>query len=173
MTTTTETELPATLDSPRSLRWPRVLLAFVIGLALALAIAVGSVFAYEQAHAGKIGAGVHAGSVDLSGLTRDQAVAKVSAAYASLATGQLSLTLPDGTTKVSYADLGRHVDAAAMVDAALAVGRTGNPIARVADEIRTALHGATIPPVVTFDKTALSTSITKVAAAAATSSVNA
>ena len=40
-----------------------------------------------------------------------------------------TLTLPDGTTKVSYADLGRHVDAAAMVDAALAVGRTGNPLA--------------------------------------------
>jgi vancomycin resistance protein YoaR len=173
MTTTTETELPATADSARSVRWSRVLIAFVIGLALALALAVGSVFAYEQAHAGKIGAGVNAGSVDVSGLTRDQAVAKVSAAYASLSVGQLSLTLPDGTTKVSYTDLGRHVDAAAMVDAALAVGRTGNPLARVADEIRTALHGTTIAPVVTFDQTALATSIANVAAAVATTPVNA
>ena len=173
MTTTTETELPATADSARSVRWSRVLLAFVIGLALALALAVGSVFAYEQAHAGKIGAGVHAGSVDLSGLTRDQAVAKVTAAYASLSIGQLSLTLPDGTTKVSYADLGRHVDAAAMVDAALAVGRTGNPLSRVADEIRTALHGTTIAPVVTFDKTALATSVANVATAVATQPVSA
>ncbi len=173
MTTTTETELPATLDSARSARWPRVLLAFFIGLGLALAISVGGVFAYEQAHAGKIGAGVHAGSVDLSGLTRDQAISKLNAAYASLGVGQLTLTLPDGTTNVSYADLGRHVDANAMVDAALAVGRTGNPLVRVADEIRTALRGTTVGPVVTFDQTALQASLSLVATSVATSPTSA
>jgi vancomycin resistance protein YoaR len=167
MTTTTETELPATLDSARSARWPRVLLAFLIGLGLALVIAVGGVFAYEQAHAGKIGAGVHAGSVDLSGLTREQAATKLSAAYASLAVGQLALTLPDGTTNISYADLGRRLDASAMVDAALAVGRSGNPLARVADEIRTAIKGTTVAPVVTFDQATLSASLTRVAASLA------
>jgi vancomycin resistance protein YoaR len=173
MTTTTETELPATLDSTHSVRWSRVLLAFLVGIGLALVIAAGAVFAYEQAHAGKIGAGVHAGSVDISGLTRDQAVAKVSTAYASLGVGQMALTLPDGTTNVTYADLGRHIDAAAMVDAALAIGRSGNPLARVADEIQTALHGATISPVVTFDQAALNASLTKVAASLAASPVSA
>ena len=173
MTTTTETELPATLDSTRSVRWPRVLLAFLIGIGLALVVAAGGVFAYEQAHAGKIGAGVHAGSVDVSGLSRDQAIAKVSAAYASAGVGQLGLALPDGTTNVSYADLGRHVDAAAMVDAALAIGRSGNPLARVADEIQTALHGTTIAPVVTFDQAALTASLTKVAASLARSPIDA
>jgi vancomycin resistance protein YoaR len=173
MTTTTETELPATIDSARSVRWSRVLLAFLVGLGLAILIAVGGVFAYEQAHAGKIGAGVHAGSVDVAGLTRDQAVAKVTAAYASVGVGQVALTLPDGTTNLTYADLGRHVDAAAMVDAALAVGRTGNPLARVADEIQTALHGTTIAPVVTFDQAALTASLTRVATALAKDPVNA
>lgn len=173
MTTTTETELPATLDSTRAARWPRVLLAFLIGLGLALVIAVGGVFAYEQAHAGKIGAGVHAGSVDLSGLTRDQAAAKLGAAYASLGVGQLALTLPDGTTNVSYADLGRRLDANAMLDVALAVGRSGNPLARVADEIRTAIKGTTVAPVVTFDQAALKASLTKVAASLATSPLSA
>ncbi|HLY13329.1 MAG TPA: VanW family protein [Candidatus Limnocylindrales bacterium] len=173
MTTTTETELPLTLDSARSVRWSRVLLGFLVGIGLALLVAVGGVLAYEQAHAGKIGAGVHAGSVDVAGLTRDQAIAKVTAAYASVGAGQVALTLPDGTTQVSYADLGRHVDAAAMVDAALAVGRSGNPLARVADEIQTALHGTTIAPVVTFDTTALNASLTKVAASLAKSAVNA
>ena len=99
MTTTTETELPAALDSARSRRWPRVLVAFVLGLGLALVLAAGGVFAYEQAHAGKIGAGVHAGSVDLSGLTREQAAARLTAAYASLSQGQLSLSLPDGASQ--------------------------------------------------------------------------
>ena len=163
MTTTTDTELPATLESTRPARWPKVLLAFLLGLGLALLLAVGGVFAYEQAHAGKIGAGVHAGSVDLSGLTREQAAAKLTAAYASLGVGQLALTLPDGTRTVSYADLGRRLDVNAMLDAALAVGRSGNPLTRVADEIRTAIHGTTVAPVVTFDQTALKASLAKVA----------
>ncbi len=173
MTTTTETELPATLESTRPARWPKILLAFVLGLGLALLLAVGGVFAYEQAHAGKIGQGVHAGSVDLSGLTREQASAKLTAAYASLGVGQLALSLPDGTRTVSYADLGRQLDVNAMLDAALAVGRSGNPLARVADEIRTAIHGTTVAPVVTFDQTALKASLTKVAASVATSPISA
>jgi vancomycin resistance protein YoaR len=173
MTTTTETELPATLESARPARWPKVVVAFLLGIGLALLLAVGGVFAYEQAHAGKIGSGVHAGSVDLSGLTRDQAAAKLTAAYASLGVGQLALTLPDGTTTVSYADLGRQLDVNAMVDAALAVGRSGNPLTRVADEIRTAIHGTTVAPVVTFDPTALKASLNKVAASVAASPISA
>jgi vancomycin resistance protein YoaR len=173
MTTTTDTELPATLESTRPARWPKVVVAFLLGLGLALLLAVGGVFAYEQAHAGKIGSGVHAGSVDLSGLTRDEAAAKLTAAYASLGVGQLALTLPDGTRTVSYADLGRELDVNTMVDAALAVGRSGNPLTRVADEIRTAIHGTTVAPVVTFDPTALKASLNKVAASIATSPISA
>ena len=173
MTTTTETEVPATLSLDRPRRWPRVLIAFVIGLGLALALSVGGVLAYEQAHAGKIGSGVHAGSVDLSGLTRDEAAARVTAAYASLGQGQLTLHLPDGTVNVSFASLGRHIDANAIVDAALAVGRSGNPLSRVADEIRTALHGATVAPVVTFDQAALKASLAGLATAIATKPMDA
>ncbi len=173
MTTTTETEVPAALESANPRRWPRVLIAFVVGLGLALVLAGGGVFAYEQAHAGKIGAGVHAGSVDLSGLTREQAAARLTAAYAALSQGQLSLSLPDGATKVSYADLGRRLDVNAMLDAALAVGRSGNPITRVGDEIRTALRGTTVAPVVTFDQATLSATIARLAASVATRPVNA
>ena len=168
MTTTTETDIPATLSLDRPRRWPRVLFAFIIGLALALAVSVGGVLAYEQAHTGKIGAGVHAGSVDLSGLTRDEATARLTAAYASLGQGQVTLHLPDGTLNVSFASLGRHLDANAMIDAALAVGRSGNPLSRVADEIRTALHGATVAPVVTFDQTVLKASLASLATTIAT-----
>jgi vancomycin resistance protein YoaR len=173
VTSTTETELPAALDSGRPRRWPRVLVAFLVGLGLALALAAGGVLAYEQAHAGRIGAGVHAGSVDLSGLTRAQAATRLAAAYASLGQGQLSLSLPDLTTKLSFTDLGRRLDTDAMLDAALAVGRSGNLFSRVSDEIRTALHGTTVAPVVTFDQAALRASVARLAASVATNPVNA
>jgi vancomycin resistance protein YoaR len=150
-----------------------VLLAFLVGLGLALIITIGGVFAYEQAHAGKIGSGVHAGSVDLSGLTRDQAAARLTAAYASLGQGQLTLTQADGSANLSFADLGRRLDVNAMVDAALAVGRSGNPLVRVADEVRTALHGTTVGPVVTFDQATLKASLAKLAASVASNPMNA
>ena len=146
---------------------------FLLGLALALVIAVGAVLAYEQAHAGKIGSGVHIGSVDVSGLTQEQATARLNAAYASLGQGTLTLKLPDGTATVSYASLGRKLDVDAVVEAALAVGRTGNPIQRVSDEIRTAFKGTTIAPVVTFDQAALSAGIGTIASSVSTPAVNA
>ncbi len=173
MTTTTETELPAQLESSPRRAWPHVLIAFVVGLGLALLLAAGGVLAYEQAHAGKVGAGVHAGSVDLSGLTRAQAAAKLTAAYGGLGQGTLTLSLPDGPSTLTYADLGRQLDVNAVLDAALLVGRTGNPLERVVDEVRTAVRGTNVAPVVTFDRATLEASIALLAAKIDTPAVNA
>ncbi|MGH2511451.1 MAG: VanW family protein, partial [Candidatus Limnocylindrales bacterium] len=174
MTTTTESELPATtLESATSLRWWRVLAAFLVGLGLAVILIVAGVLAYEQAHAGEIGAGVHAGSVDLSGLTRAQAAARLSVAYGSLGEGELTLTLPEGTSTVSYAELGRELDVNAVIDSALAVGRTGSPFERVADELRTAVRGTNISLAVTFDQAALKAAVARIAASAARPAVSA
>jgi hypothetical protein len=42
--------------------------------------------------------------------------------------GQITLTGPDGQmTTISYADLGRGPDTSALLDAALAAGRQGEP----------------------------------------------
>ena len=72
MTTATETELPAELDSSRSRAAGRASSSpSCWGSASPCSCRLARVFAYEQAHAGKIGAGVHVGSVDVSGLTRD------------------------------------------------------------------------------------------------------
>ncbi len=153
--------------------WSRVFIAFVLGIGLALLLSVAAVYAYEQAHAGEIGAGVHVGTVDLSGLTAAQATAKLEASYSSLGEGQLTLQLPDGTSSVSYASLGRKLDVNAVVAAALAVGRTGNPLQRVSDELRTAVRGTTIAPVVTFDQAALGSGIAQVATDVSSPAVNA
>jgi len=173
MTTATESELPVEVVSSHRIGWMRMLAMFLLGLALALVISVGAVLAYEQAHAGRIGAGVHVGSVDVSGLTRDEAAARLTAAYASLGQGTLTLKVPDGTSTASYASLGRRLDVNAVVDAALAVGRTGNPLQRVSDEIRVAFKGTTIAPVVTFDQAALASGIGSVASAVSIAPVNA
>jgi vancomycin resistance protein YoaR len=173
MTTATESELPIESVSNRRIGWMRVLAMFLLGLALAIVVSVGAVLAYEQAHAGKIGAGVHVGPVDVSGLTRDQAAARLTSAYASLGQGTLTLKLPDGTSTITYASLGRQLDVDAVLDAALAVGRTGSPIQRVTDEIRTAFKGTTIAPVVSFNQAALAAGIGSVSSAVSNPPINA
>ena len=66
MTTTTETQVAtAHRRRPAVRRSGRVLLAFLAGILLVAALAVGGVLAYEQAYAGKVAAGVSVGGVDL------------------------------------------------------------------------------------------------------------
>ncbi len=51
-----------------------------------------------------------------------------------------------------------------MVDEAMGIGRGGDPLARVVEDARTALHGATLQPKVTFDAEALAGRIVAAAA---------
>src|SRR5512141_382982 len=59
-------------------------LAFVLGLAAALLLGVGALYAYDRQFTGRILPGVHVGSVDLSGRSADEARAALEAAYESL-----------------------------------------------------------------------------------------
>jgi len=80
----------------------RFAVAFLVSLIAAAALGTGVIYAYEQQHAGRVLPGVRVGEVDLSGLDREAAVAKLSDAYASFAEGRASGKTwkgagPDGT----------------------------------------------------------------------------
>ena len=103
--------------------------AFVLGFALALSVGAGVLYAWGQQYDGRVLPGVLVGSTDLGGLTREQAEAAIANAYGSFGTGEIALTGPDGEiTTISYADVGRGPDSSALVDAALAAGRQGEPL---------------------------------------------
>jgi vancomycin resistance protein YoaR len=148
-------------------RRPRAVLrfgvAFLVGLIAALALGAGALYAYDQQYAGRILPGVRVGDLDLAGLTRDEAVDLVADEYRSVGEGEISVATPDGTLRVPYRLLRRHVDAEALVDAALTVGRADNPIDRVIAGTRTALRGATVEPTVTFDAEAVARNIERLA----------
>ena len=163
MTTTTESQLPAATVATRRWRVSRVLVAFVIGALLVTLAAVGTVLAYEQNYTGKVAAGVSIGGVDVAGLTRDEASAKLQTAFASIGTGTLTLNAPTGVTTLTYAQLGRRPDIDAMLDQAFAIGRTGNPVQRVVEEARTALNKVAVAPLVAIDRDVLAASIAKLA----------
>jgi vancomycin resistance protein YoaR len=145
--------------SGMSMATVRFVVGFTIGVFGALILASAAVLGLSQAYDGKIMPGVHAGTVDLSGLTRDEAVSAIDSAYASLGQGQVTITTPTGTGTITYQEAGRAPDSAAMADAALSVGHGDNPVTSVTSAIRTFAGGVQIPVIVKLDPLALETKL--------------
>jgi vancomycin resistance protein YoaR len=143
--------------SPNSMVSARFVAGFAVGIFGALFLASFAVLGLSRAYDGKIMPNVRAGAVDVSGLTRDEAISAIDAQYASLGQGKVTITTPVGTDTITYQQAGRGPDSAAMADAALEVGHGDNPVTSVASAIRTFTGGVQIPVVVKLDPLALET----------------
>ena len=131
------------------------LLAFAIAVVAFLAIGTAVALGMSQMYSGRILPSVHVGNVDLSGLNREQAIAKLTAEYSYLSDGQVTVQTPVGTAKITYKEIGRGPDVAAMADAALKVGHQGGPIADAATTVRAVAAGDNVPLMVKLDPTML------------------
>ena len=134
--------------------------AFVLGFVLSVGVGAGAIYAWGQQYDGRILPGVRIGNTELGGLTREQAEAEIANDYGSLATGQITLTGPDGqSTIISYADVGRGPDTSALLDAALAEGRQDEPLANLVSTARAAIHGVTLDSAVAYDHDKLAATV--------------
>jgi vancomycin resistance protein YoaR len=131
------------------------LLAFVIAVLAFLALGTAVALGMSQMYGGRVLPSVHVGSADLSGLTREQAITKLTTEYAYLSDGQVTVETPVGTAKITYKEIGRGPDVEAMADAALQVGRQGDPIANAAAAVRAVATGDNVPLMVKVDPTLL------------------
>lgn len=138
--------------------------AFTFGLFAILAVGAGVFAAFEASYVGRILPGVAVGPVDLSGLGPEQAAGRLAAGFEALGDGDLVLVAPEATWTVDYDDLARRLDIDGLVARAMAVGRSGSPIERLATDIRNAVGGHTIVPEATFDATALARAVALLAA---------
>ena len=164
MTATTEA-LEATAEPGRPSPWLRFGLAAVLGLAIALLLGLGGLYAYDQLYAGKVLPGVSVGSVDMSGLTPDAARAELTRVYSSLSDGRIVVTGPDGEQVITYEEIGRGPAVDALLDDAMAVGRRGSPLDRMIADVRTAMRGVALEPRVTFDANEVSARLVAMAEA--------
>jgi vancomycin resistance protein YoaR len=137
----------------------RRLLRFVFGFAVAT---VGVVLLLVAAAAGarsmysdRVVPGVHVGSVDVSGLTRDQVIARLQSAYSYVGEGEITVTTATGTAKITYQQTGRVPDVGTMAYEAIRIGHTGDPLADTVAMLRTAYSGETVPLSVTLDPKAV------------------
>ncbi len=142
----------------------RFVLAFVAGLAGAIALGAGALYGFERQYDGRILPGINAAGVDLSGLTPAAATARLEAAFASEADGELVIDAGGRELVVTYASLDRRVDIGALVDEAAAVGRSGSVVDRVIGNAKTALRGVELRPTILFDQAELADRLRRVAA---------
>jgi vancomycin resistance protein YoaR len=159
----TDELLEPTTTRPRPRAALRFGMAFLVGLIAAMALGVGALYAYDQQYQGRILPGVRVAAIELAGLTRDEAVERVAAAYTWVGEGAIQVNTPDGPLKVPYRLIQRRVDAEALVDSALGIGRSGGAVDRVIAGARTAIRGASVEPTVSFDAEAVARNIERLA----------
>lgn len=129
--------------------------AFIAGAIATFVILSAVAFSFAGSYDQRVVPGVRVGSVDLSGLTRAQAVAKLQAGYSFLGKGEVTVSTPAGSTAITYAQLNRGPDVDVMADAAMSLGHSGNPLSDAASVIHSALFGQDLPVVIRVDPTAL------------------
>lgn len=129
--------------------------AFIVSALLGLFLVSAVVLGFSASYANRVLPGVHVGPVDLSGLTRDQAVARLQSEYSYLGKGEVTITTPVGAATITYQQVGRGPDAQVMADAAMSIGHSGWLIPDAAAMVHSAVYGQAIPLVVRLDPTAL------------------
>jgi vancomycin resistance protein YoaR len=121
-------------------------------LAVALiAAGVATLFIVELWLADRVLPGVYAWDVDLGGLSRDEAKARLESEFQYPADRRLTLRDGDQTWTVNPVDLGAELDAAATVDAALTVGHRGDLLTRLQEQANVLLNGNLVVPTFSFD----------------------
>lgn len=134
----------------------------IVGLFLLAGLSIGLAMAYE----GRILPGVRAGGVELSGLDRASAEARLQNSLPSLTAGTATVVIDGTPVTIPYADIGRGYEVERIVDAAFAVSRGGGPLADGVNRLRSLGHSTTIPLTAhPFDQSAIDGYVHQIAAA--------
>ena len=137
----------------------RLIFAATAGFVLAAAVGTGAMFAYQGRYTDRVVPGVRVAGVDVGGLDRAAARAVLTSALAAYGNGSVVVTAGSETFALADADLGRAADVEGLLDEAFAVGRFGDPVGKVADDVRSLVHGTDIAPRVVVDASAVARAV--------------
>ena len=144
MTTVT---LPRRLGLPRLARpsWRAGLVGLAGTLLAAALLLTAASLAIGITSQGLILPHVTVAGVDVGGLSRADAQARLEAALPSLTTGRATVVVGTTETVVPYSDIGRGYEMGVMLDAAFGVGRDGDPVSDAVARLRTVAVGVGLP----------------------------
>ena len=143
-----------------------MLIGFFGTLAAGLIVLSGLSAGVGLASDGQVLTRVSVGGIDVGGLTRAEAEAKLTAQLPSLAAGSATIVAGDVTEAVTYEELGRGYELDAMLDAAFGVGRDSGLFGDGVARLRTLVRATSLPVLVhAHDADALDAAAERVARA--------
>lgn len=125
---------------------------FVIGALLGVVLVLGALVGISEAYVNRILPGVVVGGVDLSGLTREQARAALTADLGRLEDGAVTVHSAHGWVVIPFTMVDRAVDYETMLDTAAAVGRGGTRFDQILTGLRQSMQPISMPTLVSFDR---------------------
>lgn len=136
------------------------------GLLLAAVLFVGLSLGVAAANGSAIMPRTSVGGIELAGLDRSSAVARLRAELPSLTSGHATVSVGDRTATIEYAEIGRGYELEQMLDTAWSVGRSGGLLPDAVSRVRSLLADTSLPVVVhAYDSTAIERAAQRLAAA--------
>lgn len=130
----------------------QTLVTLFIGTCLFITLMSIAIFGFNLAYANKVYPGVSVAGVDLSGLTPAQAEKLLLAQVKYPQTGKIVFQEGANIWIARPEELGFFLDAPTSARAAYLVGRSGNPLARAADQFNAWTGGKDLPPLFVLDE---------------------
>lgn len=130
----------------------RLPLLFISGSVLFVAIVAALVIGFQAQYADKVAPGVWSYGVNLGGMTRQQAVQALSAAFTYDKNAVFTFRYGDWFRQLSAGELGITFDVKATVEEAFAAGHSGSLLNDLGAQASIWLNGRSIAPIVTYDQ---------------------
>ncbi len=170
---TTETKPVAQARPLLGFNWRRVVISFAISLIGLVALATMIAFGYALMNEGRMLPGVTVRGISVAGMDRAAAERTLRAGLPDMRSGALQLHIGNVTSAVSYAEIGRDYDMNTMLDRAMSVGRTGNPLEQLAQQLRGFFGTVSLEPIVTWNGELLAQRVSAIAQSAQSAPINA
>src|SRR5918994_322033 len=158
MTSRTDSFSSPYVAAPR-LAWGRVTFTFVLTLVALILFGAAFAIGYARMNEGRVLPGVTVGGVDIAGLGRTAAEAKLRQSLPSLSGGALSVDIDGRIETIPYAEFGRDYDFGLMLNQAFSVGRGDTFVDQLREQVAILLSGVSLEPQMTWDNDALATRV--------------
>src|SRR6267143_1955985 len=137
--------------------------ALVVGLGALPLLVLAAIALFELANWDKVTPGVNALGNSVGGMSKAEAVARLTPGVQRLLDRPLEIHGGDQIWHTTARDLGLRLDPNELVEAAYQVGRQGGPFDRLGEQLDTAFHGRTVSATSTTDRAALDGSLATMA----------
>lgn len=131
---------------------PRKVLIPILAVVAVVALFAGAAFAYDQASSNKVAPGVDVAGVEIGGLTREEAIAKLKRDYLGELQQPVVASYDGKSWKLTPEQANVSVNVDQSVDAALDRSRQENFVVRAYRSISGQPLGASVSPSVSYDR---------------------